>query len=271
MKRPSWPTIILGFLNIIAAGFLMSLAVKDFYARIGWSRHIEDGIRARDGLVRYGLLDDDETRKLIDGDPALGLEPLSEEGKKKLEEMKGSSLFVQRRTAADLRLDPIRDKGSELISAREGNPEKQIDKLRKALGAKDTEKLLQNHYMLRHPQLRAEEQQVAELKATQLALRETYQKQIAQLEIEIARLDERLKAEKATTAQQEQENDERRKELQNLYAELEEALAARGLAEGRLKDLQDHLALTKRRFAELSKQTDQLEEQIRKTEGVGDK
>jgi hypothetical protein len=278
MKRPSWPTIILGFLNIIAAGFLMSLATKDFYARAGWSQHILDGYRVRDGLLRTSEFDDqDETDKIVEG--------LSEEGKKQVreylaeykrrhEELKEKGLvkgkdgtpskYVMRRQAEEIGFDPVRDKGSKL---RVG--EQEVDQMMKNLGPKDLQRLMQNHYMLRHPQLRAEEQQVAEQKATMLALRETYNKQIALLELEIARLNERLTAEKAVTTLQEQENEERRKELSNLYAELEEALAARGLAEGRLKDLQDHLARTKRRFAELSKETDQLEDRIRKTEGVG--
>jgi chromosome segregation ATPase len=269
MKRPSWPTIILGFLNVIAAGFLLVLSAKDFGARAAWTQHIADEIRVRDGLVRLGEMEtDDETKKLIDGDQKLGLEPLSDEAKKKLQELNVKSLFSQRRAVATTRLEPLQSKGTELISARDGS-DKPIDKLRNAIGPKDLQKLLQNYYMLRHPELRAEEQQVAEQKATQLALRETYNKQISQLQIEIERLTERLDAEKKVTAQQELENEERRKELSNLYAELEEALAARALAEGRLKDLQDHLARTKRRFAELSKQTDELEGRIRKAEGVG--
>ena len=276
MKRPSWPTIILGFLNIIAAGFLMSLATKDFYARVLWARHLDDGYRIRDGLVRTNEFEDqDETDKIVGG--------LSPEGQAKVkaylaaykerhEELKAlgktkgegvPSRHLLRRIAEETAFDPISDKGAKL---RKG--EQEADQLIKDLGPKDMLRLMHNHYMLRHPQLRAEEQQVAEQKATALALRETYNKQIAQLEIEINRLTERLGAEKSVVAQQEQENEERRKELSNLYAELEEALAARGLTEGRLKDLQDHLARTKRRFEELKKQTDDLEDRIRKTEGV---
>jgi chromosome segregation ATPase len=271
MNRPSWPTIILGILNIIAAGFLMVLTIKDFHNRYAWTQHIADGNRIVNGLVQTGEIEDgdDETRKLIEGDPKLGLEPLSEDARKKLDAMNVKSLFGKRRAAAQLRVEPFQDKGSELRSAGEGQEEKPIDKLRKALGPKDLQKLLQNHYMLRHPELRAEEQQLAEKKATALALKETYTKQIAQLDIDINRLTERLDAEKKVTAQQEQENEERKKELSNLYAELEEALASRALAEGRLKDLQDHLELTRRRYKELKDQTDKLEERIRKTEGVG--
>ena len=90
MKRPSWPTIILGFLNIIAAGFLMSLAVKDFYARVAWARHLDDGQRIRDGLVRTNEFEDqDETDKVIDG--------LSEEGKNKVKALAYKSRYALRR------------------------------------------------------------------------------------------------------------------------------------------------------------------------------
>jgi len=255
MTRPSWPTIILGFLNIIAAGFMLSLASKTFYARIAWTRHLADGAVVIDGKVRAGEIAgvDDETEKLLEG--------LSEEGRKKVLAYK--SLLLQRRTASEAHFDPIRNSPTKLLVTGEEGKE-----LLGKIGPRDYQKLLHNHWRLRHPELRAEEQQLAEQKATELARRESYRREIGQLKIDVERLNERLQAEKTVTQAQLVENEERRKELSNLYAELEESISARALAEGRLKDLEDHLARTRRRFAEISKKNADLEQSIRGEEGI---
>jgi chromosome segregation ATPase len=262
MKRPSWPTIILGFLNIIAAGLMMSLAAKCFYARVGWNRHLADGLRVRDGLIRAGEMAgiDDETEKLLEG--------LSEEGRNKALAYK--SLIAQRRAAAEEHFGKIKNSPTKLLVPRTPGDEltKEGEQLMKNLGPRDYAKLMHNHYLLRHPELRAEEQQLAEEKASLLARRESYKREIGLLTLEIERLKERLQAEKNVTQAQIVENEERRKELSNLYAELEEAIAVRALAEGRLKDMEEHLARTRRRFAELRKQSDELEKSIRDQEGI---
>lgn len=252
MKRPSWPTIILGFLNIVAAVFLMVLASRAFYARYAWSRHIQDGLRHRDGQVAFGeTAETDESEQLLEG--------LSDASKKEIDVF--LSRYARRGAAGTAQFDPYKNSIQKLNSA-------DLDNLIKKIGGKDMARLIQNHYVLRHPELRAEEQQLAQQKATELFRLARLDKEIAQLDLDLARINADLTAEKERKDLQLVENEERKKELCTVYAELEEWIHARMLAEGRLRDLQRHLERTRQKHEEIRRQNTALEELIRRMEGI---
>jgi chromosome segregation ATPase len=252
-KKPSFLPmlflIILSVLNVIAAGFLFYFVGKDAVIRAAWVKALDDRMAQRDGLT---------TDKLIS--------QLTPDEKDRLKAWEAD--WTKRKTAAALRLDPLKER-VDLIGKEDS------EKVAKEYGAEDYRRILHEYIKLRTPELRGEEQRLAEEKNTLLQVRDKYDERIARLQEQINRFatddkkpEELLAKEKLILEKLNAENQERRREIAGLYAEVEEAAAARELADGNLNDYKRRRDDIRQRAAELIKENTALEAELRKLERV---
>lgn len=239
--------VILAFLNIVAAGVLFWYAGSVWFTRIQWVRALEERQNLRDGL---------STDQLI-----AQLTPDQKESLKKWE-----AEYTRRKTAAALQLSDLKDR-PDLV----GNQESQ--KAAREYGPADYRRILNEFVKLRTPELRAEEQRLAEQKNTLLQISRKYDEQIARLREEISRFvtdenrpEEMLAKERDILDRLRAENQARRLELAALYGELEEATAARELAEGTLADYKRRRDAIREKVAALVAENSQLEQEIERLE-----
>lgn len=250
-KKPSIiPMVILSilaFLNIIAAGVLFYYAGAVWYTRVQWVRALEERQRLRDGL---------STDQLI-----AQLTPDQKESLKKWE-----AEYTRRKTAASLQLSELKEKPDQI-----GNQESQ--KAAREYGPADYRRVLNEFIKLRTPELRGEEQRLAEEKNTLLQIGRQYDARIARLREEISRFvtdegrpEEMLAKERDILERLNVENQARRLELASLYAELEEAVAARELAEGTLADFKRRRDAIREKASVLVAENLELEQEIKRLE-----
>jgi hypothetical protein len=241
--------VILSFLNVIAAGFMFYYVGAVTVHRSNWSEGIDKRIAIRDGL---------NTDKL--------LTQLTPDEKDKIK--KWEAEWTKRKTAATSRLDPLKDR-PELIGREDSR------KVAQEYGADDVRRILHEYVKLRTPELRGEEQRLAEEKNTLLTVSKKYDERIARLQEQInsfatddKKLEELLQKEKDIYDKLQIENQERRREIAGLYAEVEEVAAARLLADGVLNDYQRRRDAIRKRAAELIKENLAMEQEIRRMERV---
>lgn len=250
-KKPSIiPMVILSvlaFFNIVAAGVLFYYAGAVWYTRVQWVRALEERQKLRDGL---------STDQLI-----AQLTPDQKESLKKWE-----AEYTRRKTAGALQLSDLKEKPDQI-----GGQESQ--KAAREYGPADYRRILNEFVKLRTPELRAEEQRLAEEKNTLLQIARNYDERIARLKEEIARFatdegkpEEMLAKERDILERLKTENQARRLELANLYAELEEAVAARELAEGTLADYKRRRDAIREKAIALVAENLELEQEIKRLE-----
>lgn len=254
-KKPSFVPmlilIILSFLNVLTAGFLFYYVGKDYAARLAWVKMLEDRAAQRDGLNTDALL-----------------KQLSPDQKERIKKWEAD--WTKRQSAAALQLDPLKTRPDQ-IRKEEG------EKVAKEYGAEDYRRILHGFIKLRTPELRGEEQRLAQEKDTLLTVRQKYDERIARLQEQInafatddKKLEELLQKEKDLKAKVDVENQERRREIAGLYAEVEEATAARDLADGVLNDYKRRRDAIRKRASELIKENIAMEQAIRGLERVED-
>lgn len=245
---------ILAFFNIVAALVLFYQAGRVFTVRQRWMAYLEAGEQVRDGVATDQILE--QARSVI--------ARLSPEQQQRLQEKIAlleiaESEYARRKLAADILLDPIQQQPGAINS--DENKRK-----RGEIGAKEVREVIHEYFKYHFPRLQAEEQRLAAEKDSLLQIRHRRQQRIAYLEQKIKEQEEYFKAEKALTAKVLAENQERRRELARLYAELEEAVAAREISLGRERDMKQRLADAQRRVEQLTAENQQLVEQIRRAE-----
>jgi hypothetical protein len=241
---PLWPIIVLSFMNLVAAGVLFYAAGQVFYARVNWTRLLDERRAERDGITTADVLKN----------PGL-----TEEDRRKIRAF--ASEYVQRKAAANTLLAPLQEKPEKI-----GDDDSK--KTSAQLGADDYRKILHEFQQRKTPLLRAEEQALAAQKDSLLMQRRKYDQQIKYLTEQIARQEKVLGEEKAITEKIDTENQARRVELAQLFSEIEEAVAARGIAEGRERDMKDLIARTRKKTEEVAKENLELTEQLRRLEGI---
>lgn len=253
-KKPSFVPmlilIILSFLNVIAAGFMFYYVGKDYATRLEWVRVIELRTAERDGMTSDAIL-----------------KQLTPDQKDRIKKWEAD--WSKRQASAALRLDPLKEKQDQI------KPES--EKASKEYGAEDIRRVLHGFMRLRTPELRGEEQRLAEEKETLRIVREKYEARIARLQDQInnfatdeKKQQELLEKEKDIKAKMDVENQERRREIAGLYAEVEEAAAARDLADGILNDYKRRRDAIRKRAAELIQENITMENEIRRLERVPD-
>jgi hypothetical protein len=252
-KKPSFVPmiilIVLSFLNVVAAGFLLYYVGVDARLRLLWTQVIDQRIEQRDGLA---------TDKLI--------AQLTNDEKDKIK--KWEAEWSKRQSAVGARLNQLKER-PDLINSEDSK------KTAKEYGAEDYRRVLRLHVRERAHELRGEEQRLTEEKNTLLQVRSKYDERIRRLQEEITRvatddkkIEELLTKEKDIQDKLGVENQERRREIAGLYAEVEEAAAARDLADGTLNDYKRRRDAIRKRSAELIKENLALEQEIRKFERV---
>lgn len=113
---------------------------------------------------------------------------------------------------------------------------KDVEAMARLLGFEGFKRLYRESILLHQSRLPAEETELADKKATLLAIQLRYQRDIARFREETDTLKARVETEKELRITVNRENDERRAELARIYSEMAEAFAAREAALGRLRD-----------------------------------
>ncbi len=237
----TWLTRIVALLNIIAAGALIYFALQVIEHRRLWAKEFERQIQQRDGIPTQQVLSS-----------------LSEEEREKLKQLLGDYLqkseYAQLKGAAAVQFDAMKTKPPQ-------DP-KLLDLIKK-LGPDVYRKLVEDYIVAIQATMLAEENKLIARRAALQLEERGHQAQIKYYDEQIARflLDE--KREKELLAKAVVESEARRLELTQRYAELEEALAARNVARGRLRDVEDRLAAQRTEFDRLAAENQSLAEKIR--------
>jgi hypothetical protein len=239
--------IVLSFLNIIAAGVMFYYAGMVGRVRLEWERALEERRALRDGLT---------TDKLI--------AQLTPDEKESIQRWQAD--YTRRKTAASLRLKDLKEK-PELVGKEDST------KAAREFGPEDYRRVLHEFIRLRSPELQAEEQRLVEEKNTLLQISRKYDERIARLQDEIAKFateegrpEELLTKERDILERLNVENQQRRLELAQQYAELEEAVAARELAEGILADYKRRRDAIREKAARIIEENLRLEQEIAELE-----
>lgn len=288
----TWTARILAILNVIAAIVLFYAAGRCAYQRAAWTKFLEErAAKYRDGMPTADWLkgtEDAKLAKLLDNmaiTPAL-LEKLPQADRTKLERLEqqakaqndalkargaGQNVPHRYRSESEQRLalgkSALPDKGLEdpgtLLLDQAG-----IKEMREKLGPAGFIRLIREAILLNKPKIFAEERDLAEKLASLLRTRENYTKDIERFNEEITRLEARLKDERGLREKLDFENKARRDEITQLYAEVEEALHARDVAQAHETDMRRQLAEVQDRIAKLSAKNAELESVLLQKEGV---
>lgn len=287
----TWTTRILAILNIIAAFVLFYAAGRAAYQRHEWSQTLANRARQyRDGLPTeewLGKIGNDQLGALLDRmevTPALlarlpdsdraRIEPLERRARSNFEARKNRgdnpapryrSEDEQRQSIGKLTADDkvMNDPGQLLLS-----DQGTLKELRDRLGPAGFTRLIREAIVLNRPKILARQLDLAAKLSSILRQVETYQKDIASFDEQIARFNDRLKDEQALKDKLTFENKARRDEITQLHAEVEEALHARDVAQGRESDMRRQLAEVQDRINKLTEKNNQLEKLIETREAV---
>lgn len=234
---------VLLFINLFVALFLFFLAATVVQHRTNWMKKIDELKQTRDGIQTDPLLAelDLERRRLI------------------VEEL--SSRFYRQSTHGR------RQQGAEGLTQDKPLSE-EAQKFLKLIGPGEYKRLLQKKIKEETPKLIIEERELATRKALLAGLRHDYEREITELQGKIALFNERIKEEQDYEKRTQAENADRRRELALLHMELEEAVAARNLAQSQERDMKNYLELTRKHAQELQRKNRDLGGEMARKEGV---
>jgi len=248
-------TKVLAFLNLVAAGVLGWYIAQVFLARQAWERLLAEHDRVLAGSSTEEILKQFEAnhpalyRQIFSGPSA----PQSDE---------------QKRTAVlNALFDP--DNPKLLYS-------NAVDSIRKEYGltSDDIKSVIQLRIQPERDKIEREKDTLRLSHAALVRRRAVLDTQIRDLAAEIATVGDaqkktgRIGLEVVTKEKLEAEIEARRVELVRLFARLEEAVAAREIALGQLRDMEAELTRVRQAYDRLSRLNLKLEAEIAKAEGV---
>jgi hypothetical protein len=230
---------VLLFINLFVALFLLFLTASIVQHRTNWTRRIDELTRMRDGVETEPIL-----TKLEVQDP--------EAYRRVTQELQSRHARRQEANRALIKDQPLSEEARKFISD---------------IGPEDYKRLVQRYADRERPKLMIEERDLAGRKAMLAGLRDGFQAEINDLQATNARFNERLKEEQDYEKRTQAENAERRREIALLYMELEEAVAARNLAQSQEKDMRDYLDMTRKQTQDLLQRNRALSTDLARKEG----
>jgi hypothetical protein len=245
-------TKILAGLNILVSFVVIYYAAQVVTVRTEWIKTLDKAQRLRDGDVE--ILNDALAKEEV-------LKKVTDKEKQDAIRREFFSAHARRKAAAGVPFDQFKgDKNKVIAESQEAKD------IMKDYGAEYYRQIAREQVQDQAPLLRSEEQIVAAEKATLVNIREDYKKQLQLIDDQTAQLKKDKDAEKALTDQMLVENTQRRQELVRLYAELEEGLTARNLAQSREKDLREQLDYMQGKLRRLAAENQKFAEEIQRLE-----
>jgi DNA repair exonuclease SbcCD ATPase subunit len=241
---------ILAGINIVVSCVVIYLAAEVVAARLAWVRALDAAAKMRDGEVE--IFDEAIARDEV-------LKKLPKERQDDIKRIFRTA-HERRKAAAGVSFDTFRADKAQLTESQEAKG------IMKEFGPDYYRQIVREEIQDQAPQLRDEEQRIATTKANQVSMREDYKKQLTQLDDQIEQLKKDKNNEKALTDQMLAENAQRQRELVRLYAELEEGLNARNLAQSRENDLREQLQYMQAKLRRLADENQKLATEITRLE-----
>lgn len=290
--------IVLGSLNIIAAAVMLWFASQAAYARAHWTSTLRAYERQRDGeptgdwlatltpqqlqILKGKVVIDDavistlkpEDRQrisqalLADNSGAKSEASLRQEiarlfwntGQRAEYEKAADGKGLNLKNVTDDKEYQQQNPPKKLI---EGND---LDTLAKAIGPAGFTSLIRQAVQQQYPRLALGEREALNKLYDSRRRLADLNGQIAKIKAEVALLTERRDVEKALLQQAQQENQDRRREITRLQADVEEALGAYTVALGREADKKRELEELQKRISKTIQDIDSLDAKIRQSE-----